>query len=170
MVRISKPALLMILVALVALVPVLIPSQAWSVELDGWEMASRSARDGRPFALYVEATKTPGTPAFRIETVFDVEPRLAAETLMREMADTDRSSSTGETRKLISRSEGEALVHTYVDLPLFFSDRELAIRIRHSHDPESGVHRIEWIDDNDVLPPVASDDVLRFEPAGRNSQ
>ena len=34
------------------------------------------------------------------------------------------------------------------------SDRELALRVVHSEDPEAGIHRIEWAEANDALPAV----------------
>ncbi len=137
-----------------------------------WRMASRKSHDGLEWAVYEETQKTPGRPAFRIETTFDVTPVVAALTLMEEMAEPGGMGS-GETRRLIERSDREALVHTYIDLPFMFSDRELAVRIRHSDDLTSGIHRIDWVDENDALPP-AGKGVLRlatrgyweFRPAG----
>lgn len=129
-----------------------------------WQIASRKSRDGLEWAIYEEAVKTPGRPAFRIETSFQVSPVVAALTLMEEMSEPGGMTS-GETRRLIERSDREALVHTYIDLPFMFSDRELAVRIRHSDDAASGVHRIDWVDENDALPPVGKG-VLRLATRG----
>ena len=74
-------------------------------------------------------------------------------------------SKPGERRRLIERREREALVHTFIDLPFMFSDRELAVRIRHHDEPQTGVHRVEWFDDNDALPPVGAG-VLRLQTEG----
>jgi hypothetical protein len=137
-----------------------------------WEMASTHTRDGTETSLYVEAEKRPGRPAFRVETSLSVSPYVAATTLMGEMSNPG-GESTGQTRQLIERSEREALVHTYVDLPFMFSDREIAIRIRHTEDSVTGIHRIAWTDENEVLPPVedgvlrlASEGYWEFRPAG----
>jgi hypothetical protein len=131
---------------------------------DSWEIASKRSRDGTEWSVYVEAEKTPGRPAFRIETTLEVSPWVAATTLMEEMSEPGGASS-GQTRRLIERTERDALVHTFIDLPFMFSDRELAIRIRYTDDPGTGVHRIEWVDENGALPPV-DDGVLRLATEG----
>jgi hypothetical protein len=129
-----------------------------------WKMDSRRERNGVEWAVYVEAERSPGTPAFRIETSFDVIPLVAARTLMAEMVEPS-GTTKGQERRLIERTERGALVHTFVDLPFMFSDRELAIQIRHTDDLETGVHRIDWADANEVLPPVGKG-VLRLETEG----
>jgi hypothetical protein len=74
-------------------------------------------------------------------------------------------SKPGESRRLLERREREALVHTFIDLPFMFSDRELAIRIRHQDDAQTGVHRVEWSDENGALPPAGAG-VLRLQTDG----
>jgi hypothetical protein len=130
-----------------------------------WQIASRKTRDGLDVAIYVETEKTPGRPAFRIETSFDVLPFAAAATLMHNMVMSDTPTTSGETRRVLERFERGAIVHTLIDLPFLFADRELAIRIDHSIDEPSGAHRIEWVDVNEVLPPV-EDGVLRLSTEG----
>lgn len=133
--------------------------------LDGrWRMDSTKSRGGLQWSVYEETEKTPGRPAFRIETSFAVSPPVAAATLMEEMAEPGKST-VGETRRLLERSEHDALVHTYIDLPFMFSDREVAVRIRHSDDVANGVHRIDWSDENDSLPPAGAG-VLRLSTRG----
>ena len=129
-----------------------------------WEVASRSTDRGVDSVVYVEAQRTPGHPVFRIETTLDVPPIVAAATLMEGMLEQDRSDA-GETRRVMEHSEHRALVHTLVDLPFMFDDREVAIRIEHTDDGLTGIHRIEWADQNDVLPPVAKG-VLRLSTKG----
>jgi len=131
---------------------------------ESWKLASTRSKDGDEWSVYVEAEKAPGRPAFRVETTLGVPPWVAAATLMEEMS-APGGESSGQTRRLIERTDRVALVHTYVDLPFMFSDRELAIRIRHTDDASTGVHRIDWVDENDSLPPV-DDGVLRLATEG----
>ena len=35
---------------------------------------------------------------------------------------------------------------------IHLSDREVALRITHDADPDTGVHRVSWIESNDELP------------------
>lgn len=129
----------------------------------GWKQADR--RDGdRPWTLYVETEPAPGVPAFRIETSFAVPPVVAARTLMASMAEGD-ATTRGERRVLLEQSADTALVHTFVDLPFMFSDRELAVRIVASHDVATGIHRVDWNDENEHLPPP-EEGVLRLRTEG----
>lgn len=138
-----------------------------------WRVVSRATHEGVDRVVYVKAEKTPGHPAFRIETSFDVVPIVAAATLMDGMVGKGGATTAGETRRVLEHSERGALVHTFVDLPFMFDDREVAIRVEHSADELTGIHRIDWVDQNEILPPVAKG-VLRlatkgyweFRPAG----
>ena len=116
-----------------------------------WRQAESRIDAGAPLAIFVEVEKTPGRPAFRIETVLEATPRAAAVTLMQEMLkETDLPK--GQQRRVLERTDREALVYTYIDLPFMLADRELALRIVHSEDQATGIHRIDWQEANDVLP------------------
>lgn len=134
-------------------------------ELDGaWKMAARREQDDFVFQVYVEAEPAAGRPTFRIEARYDAAPAIAAATLMDSMSRED-STMSGERRKLLERTATGALVHTFIDLPMLFADRELALRIEHSRDAERGIHRIEWVEANDRLPEPARG-VLRLRSSG----
>ena len=129
-----------------------------------WELALHRADDGFQWTVYEEAQPIPGRPAFRVEARFEAAPRIAADTLMASMSEETKTTS-GERRRLLERTPDGALVHTYIDLPFMFSDRELAIRIRHVADRETGIHRISWRDANEHLSPP-DDGVLRLTTEG----
>lgn len=129
----------------------------------GWRQAAQ--RDGElAWELYVETDPAPGVPAFRIETRFDVPPAIAARTLMATMAE-GGATTRGERRVLLEHASQGALVHTFVDLPFMFSDRELVVRIVASHDTATGIHRVDWFDENEHLPPPG-DGVVRLRTRG----
>ncbi len=146
----------------VALVEPTLPGSVSSEPV--WERAAEHTDDGFTWTLFQEVDATPGSPTFRVEARLDVPPPVAAETLMDSLSDPTPTTS-GERRRLMERTEASALVHTYIDLPFIFSDRELAIRIEHTRDAATGVHRVEWKDVNEVLPPP-DDDVLRLASVG----
>ena len=157
----SWAALLALLVLFAG--PVAASDEAASDPFAGWKQAA--TRDGDlAWAVYVEREPAPGVPAFRIETSFEVPPQVASRTLMASMSD-DEPTTSGERRVLLERTETSALVHTFVDLPFMFSDRELAVRIVASHDAATGIHRIDWVDENEQLPPPDSG-VLRLRTTG----
>jgi hypothetical protein len=106
---------------------------------------------GAPIVIFTEVEKTPGRPAFKIETVLEATPRAAAVTLMQSML-TATDLPDGHQRSVLERTDRGALVYTHIDLPFMLADRELALRIVHSDDLATGTHRIDWQDANDVLP------------------
>ena len=118
-----------------------------------WKLADHRTEGEAAFTLFVEAERTVGRPAFKIETTFDVSPFVAATTLMAGMVSSS-DLPAGQRRRILERSEHEALVYTFIDLPFLLSDRELALRVVHSEDSEAGIHRIEWAEANDALPAV----------------
>ncbi len=115
-----------------------------------WRLAERRQRHGEPMAVFVEARKTPGRPAFKIETEFAASPQAAALALMAGMLQED-DLPRGHSRKILERSEREAVVFTSIDLPLM-ADREVALRITWLDVGADGVHRVEWKEANEVLP------------------
>lgn len=128
-----------------------------------WQLAEERERDGVSMAVFVEADRTKGRPAFRIETTLDASPLLAAATLMDEMLEPSEMPK-GQSRRVIERTDRGAVVYSFIDLPFMLSDRELALRIVHSEDPATGIHRIEWVEANEVLP-AASGKTVRLEGA-----
>lgn len=119
---------------------------------DRWERADQSVVDDVPRTLFVEQERTPGRPAFKIETRFTASPATAASVLMEGML-RDDDLPKGQRREILEHDEHAALVYTFIDLPFMLSDRELALRIVHSEDSRSGVHRVDWKEANDALPP-----------------
>jgi hypothetical protein len=75
-----------------------------------------------------------------------------------------KEAPSGQTRKVLKRSADSTVVYTYIDLPMMLSDREVALRVVPTADPQTGIHRVEWSEVNELLPP-ASDDVVRLDGA-----
>lgn len=139
-----------------------------------WRLSDRRGKGEEAVVLFVETSPTPGRPSFRLETRFDVPPSIAHQVLAASMLD-PKDTPRGQRREVLERRAGEAVVYTFIDLPLMLSDRELALRIVESEDPATGVHRVEWSEANDRLP-TAGADVVRltgaagyweFRPDGR---
>lgn len=141
-----------------------------------WQLASEILQEGAPLRVFVEKEKRAGNPAFRIETDFAVAPQMAASTLMNEMIGSSEMPK-GQTRTVLERRDREVIVQTLVELPMMFSDREVAVRIRHSEDERTGIHRVDFKDANEVLPPAkkgvvrlnGTDGYWEFRPSGEGS-
>ena len=141
-----------------------IAAPAFADELPAsWQLSENRIEAGVPLTVFVEAEKTPGRPAFKIETIFEARPSVAAVTLMHDMLN-ESDLPDGQRRKILQSEDREALVYTFIDLPFLLADRELALRVVHSDDPETGIHRIDWHEENAVLPEV-DQDVVRLSGA-----
>jgi hypothetical protein len=138
----------------ITIVPwLLIATSLSAVETErDWEEAERHESDGSSLTLFVDREPRPGRPAFKIETRFEASPPVAAATVMHGMT-SDEDLPSGERRRLLERSEREAVVYTFIDLPFMLADRELALRVVHTDDAESGIHRVAWSEANENLPP-----------------
>lgn len=130
-----------------------------------WELADRSGKGEETVALFVEKTPVAGRPTFRLETAFAVAPAVARKVLLDDMVDPSRAPK-GQKRKVLERTANGAVVYTFIDLPLMLADRELVLRVAEFHDPATGVHRIEWAEANELLPPAESDVVRLTGAAG----
>lgn len=163
--RAARRAALVLLVGVAALSS-LSPFTARAGEAEqGWQLATRRGKGESAVALFVESQPTPGRPTFRLETSFDVPPTVAHRILAASMLDPN-DTPPGQRREVLEREGNEAVVYTFIDLPMMLSDRELAIRIVESEDPETGVHRVEWSEANDRLPGAGSDVVRLTGAAG----
>jgi hypothetical protein len=130
------------------------PASVWADEAgERWKLAESTTEGESAVTLFVETERTAGRPAFKIETTFDVSPFVAATTLMDGMV-SESDVPRGQRRRVLEQSEHEAFVYTFIDLPFLLSDRELALRIVHSEDSEAGIHRIDWVEANELLPAV----------------
>ncbi|MEZ4332136.1 MAG: hypothetical protein R3F35_10305 [Myxococcota bacterium] len=128
-----------------------------------WELADRSGRGDAAVELFVERAPTPGRPTFRLETGFDVPPSVARAALLESMLDPGEAPR-GQRREVLERTADGAIVYTYIDLPLMLADREVALRVVASSDAAADVHRIEWSEANELLPP-ADPSVVRLTGA-----
>jgi hypothetical protein len=120
-----------------------------------WELAEEHVEGGQPISVFVEAQRTPGRPAFRIETFLEASPAAAAAELRDDML-SETDLPRGQRRRILERHGSEAVVHTSIDLPLMLADRELALRLVSSVDDASGAHRVDWKEANELLPPARS--------------
>jgi hypothetical protein len=128
-----------------------------------WKLADRSGRGEAAVDLFVERQPTPGRPTFRLETGFDVPPAVARAALLESMLDPGEAPR-GQRREVLERTADGAIVYTYIDLPLMLADREVALRVVASSDTASDVHRVEWSEANELLPP-SDPDVVRLTGA-----
>lgn len=151
--------------SLVALLTGAAATSGASEPAPSWQLADRRGEGEEAVALFVETTPVPGRPTFRLETAFEVEPAFARRVLLDDMVDPSRAPK-GQKRKVLERTANGAVVYTFIDLPLMLADRELVLRVEEFHDPATGIHRIEWAEANELLPPADAEVVRLTGAAG----
>jgi hypothetical protein len=115
-----------------------------------WRALEAGDGEAEGYALYVEETDA-AYPGYKAECQLDVDPEEAAVSTMVLMTGRDFVPD-GQTRRILRRGEDELVLHTYIDMPVMVTDRELTIRLTHSSDPETGIHRIDWVNADEERP------------------
>lgn len=150
------PPILCLLVALAA------PTSSTGADpsLEGWKPGARAEREGYAYRVYSQSDEEGGFVRYR------VRGKIAARAdslpaAVRTIASDPAWVPAGQSRKVLVNEPGEFVVHTRIDLPLPFSDRDVVSRGVISVDEATGVHRIEWrAIDHELAPPV--DGVVRI--------
>lgn len=115
-----------------------------------WRSLDAGGGDAEGYALYVEDTDE-AYPGYMAECRLEVDPEEAAVSTMVLMTGQDFVPD-GQTRRILRRGEDELILHTHIDMPVMVTDRELTIRLTHTSDPETGIHRINWVNADDEAP------------------
>lgn len=109
---------------------------------DSWQPGDRT--EGRGYAFQIFSKKTDdGLIVYQARGHVEASP----EDLVRAVwaVTTDPSSAPeGQTRRVVEQSETGFVVHTHIDLPAFFSDRDIVTRGASVDGETPGSRRIEW--------------------------
>ena len=155
--RLALLALLALLVAPFAGASV---SNAEGDASDGWE--PKDPVEGAGYAYQVFARKTEGDDTVRYRVRGTIRAR--ADSLpgsVRVIASDPEWVPDGQSRRVLVNTPDEFVVYTRIDLPTFFSDRDIVSRGVRSSDPQSGAYKIDWkAVEHAQAPPV--DGVIRI--------
>jgi hypothetical protein len=100
---------------------------------------------GRGYAYQVFSQQKEGEPfvRYQVRGTIDATPDVLVSTASRVSADPSRAPA-GHTRRVISHTDTETVVHTSIDLPMMFSNRDVVTRGVSSADPKTGTRRIDF--------------------------
>src|SRR5262245_38834260 len=95
--------------------------------------------EGRGYAYQVFSQQREGEPfvRYQVRGTIDAMPEVLARTAQNRSADPARAPK-GQTREVISRTDTETVLHTSIDLPVMFSDRDIVTRGVRSEDAKTG--------------------------------
>jgi hypothetical protein len=109
----------------------------------GWTPGDKG--EGRGYAYQVFSQQKDGEPfvRYQVRGAIDATPELLVKTANDLSADPSRAPKD-QTRQVISHTDTETVVHTSIDLPMMFSDRDVVTRGVKSADPATGIRRIDF--------------------------
>lgn len=94
------------------------------------------------WVLYERAARRANVKEFRVVGVVDAKPEAAARALRRRLLD-EQYVPDGLHRRVLKESESEVVLYGRTSLPFPFRDREATERYRFTHDPDTGVFRVD---------------------------
>jgi len=110
---------------------------------DGWQPGDKG--QGKGYAYQVFSQQREGEPfvRYQVRGTIDAAPELLAKTAQDLSTDPSRAPKD-QTRRVISRTDTETVIHTSIDLPMMFSDRDIVTRGVRATDPKTGIARIDF--------------------------
>ena len=138
---------------LLASLPSSAPAEAWS---------SEATKQGKGFAYEVFSQAADGEEyvRYRAKGTIAATPETLGRSVRVIASDPERAPE-GHTRRVLEDDADAFIVHTHIDLPALFSDRDIVTLGENKTDTATGVRRIDWkaIDDRRAPP---SEDVVRI--------
>jgi hypothetical protein len=128
---------------------------------DGWDPGDTTEAQGFSYQIFAKDDDGEGLVIYQARGKIEAPPETLIRAVRTVVSDPSRAPD-GQSRRVVSQDEqGSFTVHTHIDLPAFFSDRDIVTRGVPSVDPDSGRHRIDWrAIEHDDIPPV--DDTIRI--------
>lgn len=126
-----------------------------------WEVALTGEGPEGGYVVYKRVP--PGTryATFRLEAELPAPPEQVARAARENLLDLDEGAEN--MRKTIVRDDGDVvIVHSYIDMPLFITDRDVVTRAVREHDAARGVWSLSWSAAPDAAP-APEDGVIRVQ-------
>jgi len=101
--------------------------------------------EGRGYTYQVFSQQKEGEPfvRYRVKGTIDAKPEIL-QRLASDLSSDPKRAPKDQTRKVIQKTDTEQILHTSIDLPMMFSDRDIVTRGVTSADPKTGIRRIDF--------------------------
>jgi len=126
---------------LIAFLLALATSASAETEADVWTPGDAAEGDG--FSYQIFSKNEDGHVVYQARGKVRAEPAVLVRSVRAVASDPARAPD-GQTRRIVSSDEDGFTVHTYIDLPTLFSDRDIVTHGSASVDAETGHHRVDW--------------------------
>jgi len=132
------------LVALTCLVLAVPATADPATDSDGaWSPGKKG--EGRGYTYQTFSQQKEGEPfvRYRVKGTIDATPEVL-QRLATDLSSDPKRAPKDQTRRVILKTEDEQILHTSIDLPMMFSDRDIVTRGVRSVDPKTGIRRIDF--------------------------
>jgi len=122
--------------------------------------------EGRGYTYQVYSQQREGEPfvRYRVKGTIDAAPEVV-QRLARDLSSDPARAPKDQTRVVILKTDTEQIIHTSIDLPMMFSDRDIVTRGVGSADAKTGIRRSDFkAIDHPSVPP--RDGFIRLTQSG----
>ncbi|MEM7409364.1 MAG: hypothetical protein AAF430_03910 [Myxococcota bacterium] len=126
-----------------------------------WSSEGKKQGSGFRYEVFSQANDGEEFVRYRVRGTIDATPERLGRSVRVIASDPERAPE-GHTRRVLDDDADAFVVHTHIDLPALFSDRDIVTRGENMIDPATGVRRVNWkaIEDRRAPP---SEDVVRIQ-------
>ena len=139
--RTRPPTLLITLTCLVFATPA--TSDPSKDTGNAWSPGKKGEGPGYTYQVYSQQKEGEPFVRYQVRGTIDAKPE-ELQRLAQELSSDPKRAPKDQTRRVILKTDTEQIMHTSIDLPMMFSDRDIVSRGVKSADAKTGVHRIDF--------------------------
>src|SRR5262245_56428669 len=109
----------------------------------GWTPGEKGSGRGYTYQVYSQQKEGEPFVRYRVQGTIDATPEVC-QRLARDLSSDPARAPKDQTREVILKTDNEQIIHTSIDLPMMFSDRDIVTRGVKSADPKTGIYRIDF--------------------------
>jgi len=115
-----------------------------SAESDAaWSPGKKGEGHGYTYQVFSQQKEDEPFVRYRVKGTIDATPEVCAR-LARDLSSDPSRAPKDQTRRVILKTDTEQIIHTSIDLPMMFTDRDIVTRGVGSVDPKTGIRRIDF--------------------------
>jgi hypothetical protein len=108
-----------------------------------WSPGKKGEGSGYTYQVFSQQKEGEPFVRYRVKGTIDAAPDVL-QRLARDISSDPARAPKDQTRKVIHKTDTEQILHTSIDLPMMFSDRDIVSHGVGSTDPKTGIRRIDF--------------------------
>ena len=120
-----------------------LPAVAESGTDEAWTAGTKGQGSGYTYQVFSQQKEGEPFVRYQVRGTIDATPEVLQKAATRVSTDPKRAPKD-QTRAVIAKTDTETVIHTSIDLPMMFSDRDIVTRGVSSADPKTGTRRIDF--------------------------